>query len=49
MIKKTIQNNKIMKKTIILAILLLIPVLNYAQVAINTDGSAPDASAILDV
>jgi len=43
------QNNKIMKKTIILAILLLIPVLNYAQVAINTDGSAPDASAILDV
>ncbi len=39
-----------MKKFIILiSIMLLYIALGYAQVAINTDGSAPDSSAILDI
>ena len=39
-----------MKKfTILLSIILLYTALGYAQIAINTDGSNPDGSAILDV
>lgn len=39
-----------MKKfTILLSLMLLYTALSYAQVAINTDGSNPDSSAILDV
>jgi hypothetical protein len=39
-----------MKKNILIFALLLLSIINFAQgVAINTDGSNPDASAILDV
>ena len=39
-----------MKKfTILLSAMLLFAALGYSQVAINTDGTAPDSSAILDV
>ncbi len=39
------------KKVIIISLTLigLLPVTNYAQIAINTLGSNPDASAILDL
>ena len=38
-----------MKKTILLFITLFIAIMSYSQVGINTDGSDPDESAILDV
>ena len=38
-----------MKKTILLFITLFIVIMSYSQVGINTDGSDPDESAILDV
>ena len=38
-----------MKKILFSIILMIIMSITYAQVSINTDGSSPDASAILDV
>ncbi len=42
-------NKTIMKHILLLSLLLIISVSNFAQVSINTDGSNPDNSAMLDI
>jgi len=46
----TLTNNTIMKKTVLFLIVLVLGFNSlYSQVAINTSGNAPDASAMLDI